>query len=65
MDCGKPDDEGDGGRGAHVPGLPAPENQRLHRGGERPAAGLGERGAQGEAGLYHGQSTVCWCQIDE
>ena len=54
MDRGEPDDEGDRGRCSHAAGFPAAEILCQHRGGQRPAAGLGERGAQGSVELYHG-----------
>lgn len=59
MDRREPDDEGDRGYHAHVPGFPAPEILRQHCGGQRPAVGLGECGAKAGAELHHGQSPVC------
>ena len=58
MDCGKPDDEGNGGRCAYVAGFPAAEILREYRGGERSAAGLGKRCAENGAGLYYGEPAV-------
>ena len=63
MDCGKPDDEGNGGRCAYVAGLPAAEILREHCGGERAPAGLGKRCTESGAGLYYGKSAVCWSSM--
>ena len=46
LDCGKPDDEGDGENSARSAGISAAENKRLYCRGQRPAGGLGERGSQ-------------------
>ena len=41
----------------------SPAVLRQHRGGQRPADGLGEGGAQARAGLHHGQSAVCGASV--
>lgn len=46
LGCGKPDDERDGENSARPAGISAAENERIHRRGQRPASGLGERGSQ-------------------
>ena len=65
VDRRKPDAQKDRGDFEPGSGLSAPQVLRQHRGGQRPAPGLGDRGAQGGAELYHGQPAVCGTSMEE